>query len=30
MKDMRAKSGTNLQDFPTKLPPYLRHSFLLS
>lgn len=30
MKDMRARSGTNLQDFPTKLPPYLRHSFLLS
>lgn len=27
---MRARSGTNLQDFPTKLPPYLRHSFLLS
>lgn len=30
MKDMRARSGTYLQDFPTSEPPYFKHSFLLS
>lgn len=27
---MRARSGTYWQDFPTREPPYFRHSFLLS
>lgn len=30
MKDMSARSGMNWQEFPSKRPPYFRHSFLLS